>query len=94
MTREHLIAGFEECDVPEHLRDGLLRYFTQHIRTGDFLWGVLCNDFIEAALRASMISGFGFQGLGQFLVHYAPEEAWGSREKVEAWLAAGRASLE
>jgi hypothetical protein len=48
---------------------------------------VLANDLAEACHRADPISRHYLHELVLFLTCYAPRPAWGSREKVAAWLA-------
>jgi hypothetical protein len=86
--------------VPEHLRGGLTRYLEQHIRTGSFLAAVLRNDLADA-VGLGQVSMAGLSALVRFLVYFAPPQAWGSPERVHAWLApgglvtyAGRTELE
>lgn len=72
-------------DVPRHLHAGLVRYFVDHIRTGDFLHAVLRADWHEAAARADACSLAGLPALRAFLLEACPFDAWGSSEKVAAW---------
>jgi hypothetical protein len=71
--------------VPAHLREGLLRYFSDGILPGSFLQAVLCNNLIEAVRRADPISFHALPSLFEFLVAYAPADSWGAREKVLGW---------
>ena len=74
--------------LPEHLRDGMRRYIEQHIRPGDFLFGVLINNFMEACGHADAISSQFLPDIATFLHNEAPSGCWGSTRKVEAWLKA------
>jgi hypothetical protein len=82
---ERAIAGVAECHVPMHLRDGLVRYFSDGILPGSFLQAVLCNDLAQAILRAAPNGLSALPPLILFLQHYAPASAWGSRDLVLAW---------
>jgi len=85
--RAALVRDIRESRVPEHLRDGLVRYFADGILPGGFLQAVLCNVLEEAMARhfnpaqaAATIST-----IHGFLLEHAPADAWGSRAKVLAW---------
>ena len=80
-----IIPAIAVSDVPEHLRPGLVRYFSDGILPGSFLQAVLVNDLMQAARRADPESGAGLVPLVDFLVTHAPSTAWGSREAVLAW---------
>lgn len=79
------IRGLALCDVPEYLRGGLVRYLSDGILPGSFLQAVLCNDLTQACVRADPFALAGLAALAEFLIHYAPVIAWGSRARVLAW---------
>jgi hypothetical protein len=75
--------------IPEHCQDGIRRYLEQGAVVGDFLTAVLSNDLKEACGRADHVN---LQRLGdyvKFLFNFAPRQAWGSVENVEAWIERG-----
>lgn len=72
--------------VPEHLREGLVRYLEEHIQPGHFLMAVCSNDLSEAMGRADVESRAGLFELCSYLYNFAPTPAWGSKRAVEAWL--------
>jgi hypothetical protein len=80
-----IIEAFATSGVPDHLRAGLVRYFSDGIMPGSFLQAVLCNDLIEAVRRADPSSRSALPSLIDFLMMHAPAQAWGSRERVLAW---------
>jgi len=80
-----LIGAFPGSGVPEHLRPGLVRYFSDGVLLGGFLRAVLAGDTEDAIQRADPESLNGLFALTEFLRAYAPHVAWGSREKVLAW---------
>ena len=84
-----LVEALADSGVPNHLRDGLVRYFTDGILPGGFLQAVLCNVLEEAMARHS---GLGPEHAARtistiygFLLEHAPAVAWGSRDRVLAW---------
>jgi hypothetical protein len=79
----------ERLTVPEHLREGLVRYLVGRIRPGGFLCAVLADDPEAAFARADDVSKAGIIAVATFLVRVAPLDAWGSYEKIERWLDRG-----
>ena len=88
-TREHLVAelvgALRDSGIPDHLRDGLVRYFADGILPGGFLQAVLCNNLHEAIGRGDPGSLFALPALVEFLRWRTPAEAWGSVARVRAW---------
>src|SRR5678815_4010117 len=73
--------------VPDYLHDGLLRYVLERIPTGSFLRAVLENDLADACSRAAdPLTAISLHRIIAWLRVAAPEECWGSRERVAAWL--------
>jgi len=71
----------------DHLMPGLQRYFDHHIETGSFLRSVLENDLRSACARAADVgTRWALFELVTYIELSAPEECWGSPEKVKAWL--------
>ena len=70
-----------------HLRPGLRAYLTDRIPTGSFLRTVLENDWCGAIRKAAPdITMQQMRALHHVLVGAFPSTAWGSPEKVAAWL--------
>jgi hypothetical protein len=84
LVRE-LVSALPRSEVPEHLRPGLVRYFSDGIMPGSFLQSVLTNNLTQAVLRADLEAELGLGHLIRFLNEHAPSNAWGSREAVLAW---------
>jgi hypothetical protein len=80
-----VIDGLSTSGVPEYLRGGLVRYFSDGILPGGFLQAVLANDLRGTVSRADPYALLGLLSLVRFLVDHAPGVAWGSREAVLAW---------
>ena len=80
--------------LPEHMQDGMKRYVEEGIRPGDFLYLVLCNDFVRALGHADMINMARIIDYARFLYNEAPTSCWGSREKVDAWISRHQRSAE
>jgi hypothetical protein len=87
--RETIIRGaigaLEQSHVPEHLREGLIRYLADGILPGGFLQAVLCNNLREAIVRGDPFALAGLPALVEYLRGEFPLIAWGSKERVLAW---------
>jgi hypothetical protein len=80
-----VVSGVAAFNVPKHLREGLVRYFSDGILPGGFMQAVLCNDLAQAVARADPLSFIGLRHIVAFLEQCAPAQAWGSREAVLTW---------
>jgi hypothetical protein len=74
--------------IPDGILEGLINYRDKRIPTGGFLWAVLANDLSKSFARADSSSLAALQDIIQFVWWEMPSVAWGSPEKVDAWLAA------
>jgi len=78
--------NFENYAIPEYMQGGLQRYLEEHIRPGDFLEAVICNDLRGAAVRADDIN---IHLLGEYMKWFyneVPITCWGSPENYKAWI--------
>jgi hypothetical protein len=85
--------GFLEAHtraLPQLSRESLLDYLRHGRPPGDFLTAVLSNDLTEAVGRADDVNRALLPLYVSLLVNVAPIEAWGSRDRVLAWIEAGQ----
>lgn len=75
--------------LPEHCRQGLLDYLRYGVPPGHFLTAVLSNDLTEACSRADEPNRRALYDYVYVLYNDAPCEAWGSPDKVRAWIDRG-----
>lgn len=75
--------------VPMHLRNGLAAYVISGVRPGSFLQAAIANDFVDAVCRAVDLTAEDFVAVAKFLYNEIPGPAWGSRERMEAWIKSG-----
>ena len=75
--------------IPPTLLEGLVRYRDNRIATGGFLRAVLANDLSDAVFRADDESLGAIGQLVRWIREELPVEAWGTRERVDLWLAPG-----
>jgi hypothetical protein len=72
--------------LPEHMREEMQGYMEHGIPTGDFLYAILCNDFVRALGHADSINTARIVDYAKFLYSEAPQICWGSEERVNAWI--------
>jgi hypothetical protein len=75
--------------VPEHLRETLRRYIERGQHPGDFVGCLLSNDLQGTVSRADKKTFDALPDIVSFLHTYLPNECWGSREAVAAWMRKG-----
>lgn len=75
-------SGYDEA--PRHA-DGFQRYFEEGILPGGFLQALLANNLYLASQRADPTNLHLFREYTWWLDEYAPKEAYGSTEKMQAW---------
>lgn len=75
--------------IPEHCRDGVLEYVLHGRPVGSFLEAVFSNEFMGACARADDVNRLALFEYAVFLHNYAPSDAYGSPERVQAWIERG-----
>lgn len=68
-----------------NLLDGLRNYFMFGDHVGDFLTGVIRNNFVRAAGHADDTSIRLLRELSTYLRWYPPDDSWGGTAQMEAW---------
>jgi hypothetical protein len=77
--------------LPESLRDGAQCYIERGIVPGAFLTAVICNDLYQACVQADPINRRRLHDIVFWFYNNAPDDSWGSAEKMVAWIARSRA---
>ncbi len=72
--------------IPGQLLAALERYEKQGMRTGGFLYAVLCNDLMEAVNRADPEGLAALRDICLYVYNEMPSPSHGSKEAVEAWI--------
>ncbi len=86
-----LAAGMQAQGVPEHLRDGFIRYFVHGVPTGSGIRRVLENGpMFEVVAGLDDESLRGLRSIVKFIYNFAPAKSHGSPEAVAAWIEAHR----
>ena len=73
--------------LPEHIRGGTQRYIENGITPGSFLTAVICNDLSESFGRADETNRARLFDIVSFFYNEAPGPCWGSRDKMDKWIA-------
>lgn len=84
-----LLVNGKEIDyteLPPHMRDGMRLYMEHGIHPGSFLTAILCNDLLEAAVRADDVNKHLLFEYVQWLYNHAPAGSWGSEENYLRWI--------
>jgi hypothetical protein len=68
------------------LLGALERYLNNGIEAGGFLMAVLENDLCGACYRADVENGHNLKNIVGYVYNNIPSAAWGSREKVSAYI--------
>ncbi len=76
--------------LPEHMRDGMKLYLEHGVEPGGFMYAVLTNDLKGACSRADHINMRYLTNIVSYCYNEIPSVAWGSKERVDAWLAKHR----
>lgn len=88
LRREVIEAQLAKSEVPESMRGAIVEYLLYGQYMGSFLGAVFSNDLVGAIGNADMYNRAALHRYAQFLYSYAPRDAWGSRDKVTAWMRA------
>lgn len=78
---------FALSKIPAHMVSGAKAYVLTGQHTGGFLRAVLENDLVGAGRKADDLNGRCLHGWACFLDNI-PVAAWGSKERVDAWIEA------
>ena len=84
MNERHEFQGFY---IPERMMGGIKRYITHGIPPGSFLTAIICNNLTEAVARADDENMQNLPAYANYFYWEVPGNAWGSKEKMDAWMA-------
>jgi hypothetical protein len=72
--------------IPDYIKDSLDLYRDHRCPPGDCLRAVLSNDLLGAFSRADPDTAAAMRSIVMYISNDFPARAWGSPEKVEAWI--------
>ena len=86
-SRDRLYRTFKQWEVPNDFADPMANYLVYGYEPGSCFTAVLANDFV-GAIRSSHPSNSveAFKALAGWLYSHVPPQAYGSYERVRAWL--------
>jgi hypothetical protein len=79
---------YNEFLIPDRMMGGVKRYIEDHIKPGDFLTAVICNDLRGACERADDENLRNLPAYVAYFYNNSPATCWGSKENMDAWLKA------
>jgi hypothetical protein len=71
--------------VPDHMRESFKLWIEQAISPGSFGMAVLRNDLMLSLTRADVTNARHLRTIALWVYNYAPEDCWGSLEKIKNW---------
>jgi hypothetical protein len=74
------------AEIPEHMRDALVRYVVDRVKPGNFLTAVICNDLSGAVMRADEENLPLLKTYVQWFYNVPPASCTGSQEAMVRWL--------
>ncbi len=80
------MQSIDYSKIPEHCQDAMRRYIELGEIPEEFLQAVICNDLVESFKLADDINCLRMKDYASFLYWEIPSNAWGSKEKMEAWI--------
>ena len=80
--------------LPEHMRDGFMRWIEYGIEPGHFGMAIICNDLFEAFRRADSTNLARMKDIVTFFYNEAPSGCYGSKEKAIAWIKARQSETD
>ena len=72
--------------IPEYTKAAIDRYVNDRLQPGGFLTAVLTNNLMDAHNRADDQNSAAMEDILKYVYWEIPSLAWGSEEKVAAWL--------
>ena len=85
---------FQEFYIPRRMEGGICRYVEYGIEPGDFLTAIIRNDLKEAVGRADEENMRNLPAYVAYFYNEVPSPAWGSKEKMEAWMETRQATRD
>jgi len=77
---------FNEFEIPDYMGAGIKNYINHGRKPGDFLTAVIQNKLIQAIQTADSTNIKNLQAYAMYFYWEVPSIAWGSEEKMKAWI--------
>ena len=88
-TRGEAREKCAEYGIPDHMWHAVEQWVIDHELHGDFFKALVDNDLSEAIGRADEMNLIAIGQWSKLLYNEFPTPAWGSPEKVKAWIESG-----
>ena len=75
--------------IPPHMLESIQGYIEEGWPVGGFLSALLANDLVHAFGTADESNRAAMFAWASFIHNEAPMACWGSKDKVEQWIAQG-----
>jgi len=89
MNESEIYLALERNDIPEHMHYSVVQYVINGRGPGHFLEALLENNLRDTFARADEKNREAIPRWVEFLYWCVPGACWGSRDRVEAWIAKG-----
>lgn len=89
MTFEEFCEKYEVETLPPHMWSSLYRYICKGIPMGGFGAALMSDKLVEAFCCADEDNLRAMGAWASWLRSYCPCGAWGSEERMQAWIADG-----
>ena len=80
------VYGLQTYEIPERMRDGLLRYVQDRVLPGGFLQAVIRNDLKNALGTADKENMANLPAYVNYFYNHAPASCWGSQKEMDEWV--------
>jgi len=77
---------FSDYEIYDNVRESIENYYYRRLEPGSFVYAMLCNDFVDAVLKADYWNAQQMKDNALWLANRMPPGAWGSKEIVDEWL--------
>ena len=78
-----------KCEIPEYMHGGIIRYYENYIKPGDFLTAVINNDLRDACAHADDLNKHCLYNYFLWFYNEAPSGSWGYEGATHDWLMKG-----
>lgn len=77
---------FSGYNFYDYTIESIKNYYYHKYHPGGFVYAMLCNDFVGAAMRADSWNREKLYDYASWLANRMPPAAWGDKETVDEWL--------
>lgn len=72
--------------LPKHMQESTRAYIEHGIKPSGFLYAVLTNNLVEAAMRADHVNQMYLFQWADWLYNECPTVAWKTEENISNWI--------